>query len=82
MIYLENDFYSNFNSMQKSNDEISMRGLLFDQISSVPDDQLRLQLRLCPTDTKGSPEIILDHHSDYQSCQASTRSGSYYYHFS
>lgn len=35
MIYLENDFYSNFNSMQKSNDEISMRGLLFDQISSV-----------------------------------------------
>lgn len=35
MIYLENDFYSNFNSMQKSNDEISMRGLLFDQISSI-----------------------------------------------
>jgi len=35
MIYLENDFYSNFNSIQKSNDEISMRGLLFDQISSV-----------------------------------------------
>ena len=35
MIYLESDFYSNFNSMVKSNDEMSMKEMLIDQISSV-----------------------------------------------
>lgn len=35
MIYLKNDFYSNFNSISQSNDEVSMKGLLIDQISSV-----------------------------------------------
>lgn len=35
MIYLKNDFYSNFNSISQSNDEVSMKGLLIDQISSI-----------------------------------------------
>lgn len=35
MIYVENDFYSNFNSVAKANDDVSMRSILVDQISSV-----------------------------------------------
>lgn len=35
MIYVENDFYSNFSSVAKSNDDVAMRGVLVDQISSV-----------------------------------------------
>ena len=35
MIYLKNDFDSNFNSISQSNDEVSMKGLLIDQISSI-----------------------------------------------
>lgn len=35
MIYLENDFYSNFNSMVKSNDEMAIKEMFIDQISSV-----------------------------------------------
>ena len=35
MIYVENDFYSNFNSVVKANDDVSMRSILVDQISSV-----------------------------------------------
>lgn len=35
MIYIENDFYSNFSSVAKSNDDMAMRGILVDQISNV-----------------------------------------------
>ena len=35
MIYLENDFYSNFNSMVESNDEISLKNMFVDQISNL-----------------------------------------------
>ena len=35
MIYLENDFYSNFNSMAESNDDVSMKGMFIDQISNI-----------------------------------------------
>ncbi len=35
MIYVENDFYSNFSSVAKSNDDVSMRSILVDQISNV-----------------------------------------------
>jgi hypothetical protein len=35
MIYLENDFYSNFNSMVESNDEISTKSMFIDQISNL-----------------------------------------------
>lgn len=35
MIYLENDFYSNFNSIAQSNDDVSMQNLLIDQISNL-----------------------------------------------
>lgn len=35
MIYVENDFYSNFSSVAKSNDDMAMRGVLVDQISNV-----------------------------------------------
>lgn len=35
MIYLENDFYSNFNSMVESNDEISLKSMFIDQISNL-----------------------------------------------
>ena len=35
MIYLENDFYSNFNSMVKANDEMAIKEMFIDQISSV-----------------------------------------------
>jgi hypothetical protein len=35
MIYLENDFYSNFNSMVDSNDELSLKGMFIDQISNL-----------------------------------------------
>jgi hypothetical protein len=35
MIYLENDFYSNFNSMVESNDDISLKSMFVDQISNL-----------------------------------------------
>ena len=35
MIYLEHDFYSNFNSMAESNDDASMKGMFIDQISNI-----------------------------------------------
>jgi predicted porin len=35
MIYLENDFYSNFNSIVESNDDVSLRGMLVDQMSNL-----------------------------------------------
>lgn len=35
MIYLENDFYSNFNSMVDSNDDLSLRSMFIDQISNL-----------------------------------------------
>lgn len=35
MIYLQNDFYSNFNSMVESNDEVSLEKMLIDQISNL-----------------------------------------------
>ena len=35
MIYLENDFYSNFNSMVESNDEVSTKSMFIDQISNL-----------------------------------------------
>lgn len=35
MIYLENDFYSNFNSMVESNDDKSLNSMLIDQISNI-----------------------------------------------
>lgn len=35
MVYVENDFYSNFTSVAKSNDDVAMRGILVDQISNV-----------------------------------------------
>lgn len=35
MIYLENDFYSNFNSMVESNDEMSLQKMFVDQISNL-----------------------------------------------
>lgn len=35
MIYLENDFYSNFNSMAESNDDVSMKNMFIDQISNL-----------------------------------------------
>jgi hypothetical protein len=35
MIYLENDFYSNFSSIAESNDDKSMRTMLVDQISNL-----------------------------------------------
>jgi hypothetical protein len=35
MIYLENDFYSNFNSMVNANDEMAIKEMFIDQISSV-----------------------------------------------
>ena len=35
MIYLENDFYSNFNSMVESSDDKSLRTMLVDQISNL-----------------------------------------------
>lgn len=46
MIYLENDFFSNFNSISKSNDTIALNNLFIDQISSIiaykKDDLLNL----------------------------------------
>jgi hypothetical protein len=35
MIYLENDFYSNFNSMVESNDDVSLKSMFVDQISNL-----------------------------------------------
>lgn len=35
MIYLENDFYSNFNSMVESNDDVSLKDMFVDQISNI-----------------------------------------------
>lgn len=35
MIYVENDFYSNFNAVSKSNDEMAMQSILVDQISNL-----------------------------------------------
>jgi hypothetical protein len=35
MIYLENDFYSNFNSIVESNDDVSMKDMFIDQISNL-----------------------------------------------
>ena len=35
MIYLENDFYSNFNAIVESNDDKSMQNMLIDQISNL-----------------------------------------------
>lgn len=35
MIYLENDFYSNFNSIVESNDEKSLESMFIDQISNL-----------------------------------------------
>jgi hypothetical protein len=35
MIYLENDFYSNFNSMVESNDDLSLKSMFIDQISNL-----------------------------------------------
>lgn len=35
MIYVENDFYSNFNSVAKANDDMAMRSILVDQISNI-----------------------------------------------
>lgn len=35
MIYLENDFYSNFNSMVEANDEVSTKSMFIDQISNL-----------------------------------------------
>jgi len=35
MIYLENDFYSNFNSMVDSNDDQSLKSMFIDQISNL-----------------------------------------------
>ena len=35
MIYLENDFYSNFNSMVESNDDLALKGMFIDQISNL-----------------------------------------------
>ncbi len=35
MIYLENDFYSNFNSMVDSNDDVALESMLVDQISNL-----------------------------------------------
>lgn len=35
MIYLENDFYSNFSSMVESNDDVSLNGMFVDQISNL-----------------------------------------------
>jgi hypothetical protein len=35
MIYLENDFYSNFNSMVDSNDDLALRSMFIDQISNL-----------------------------------------------
>ena len=46
MIYLENDFFSNFNSISKSNDSVALNNLFIDQISSIiaykKDDLLNL----------------------------------------
>ena len=35
MIYLENDFYSNFSSMVESNDDVSLNKMFVDQISNL-----------------------------------------------
>lgn len=35
MIYLENDFYSNFNSMVESNDDLALKSMFVDQISNI-----------------------------------------------
>jgi hypothetical protein len=35
MIYLENDFYSNFNSMVDSNDDLALKSMFIDQISNL-----------------------------------------------
>lgn len=35
MIYLENDFYSNFSSMVESNDDVSLNSMFVDQISNL-----------------------------------------------
>jgi len=35
MIYVENDFYSNFTSVSKSSDDVAMRNILIDQLSNV-----------------------------------------------
>jgi hypothetical protein len=35
MIYLENDFYSNFNSMVESNDDLALKSMFIDQISNL-----------------------------------------------
>lgn len=35
MIYVDNDFYSNFNSIKKSNDDVSMSSLFIDQLSNI-----------------------------------------------
>lgn len=46
MIYLENDFFSNFNSISKSNDSVALNNLFIDQISNIiaykKDDLLNL----------------------------------------
>ena len=35
MIYLENDFYSNFNSMVDSNDDLALKSMFIDQVSNL-----------------------------------------------
>ena len=35
MIYLEQDFYSNFNAIAKASDEVAMKSILIDQISNI-----------------------------------------------
>lgn len=35
MIYIENDFYSNFNSMVESNDDLALNDMFIDQISNL-----------------------------------------------
>jgi hypothetical protein len=35
MIYLENDFYSNFNSIVDSNDDLALKSMFIDQISNL-----------------------------------------------
>jgi hypothetical protein len=35
MIYLENDFYSNFNSMVESNDDLALKSMFVDQVSNL-----------------------------------------------
>jgi hypothetical protein len=35
MIYLENDFYSNFNSMVESNDDVALKDMFIDQVTNL-----------------------------------------------